>query len=170
MRTYYGDSQEDFAHRIGKSTGTVGNWERGNATPDVGTLLHVAQTLGISARWLQYGEGDMFDIESRGYLSGKTPTSEQSNASLVGEMGTDYSGHSTRRVLSITIDPEDDVKQIGRWVISMLEDAAEVVVQGADVTKAKEATTEGQRYRWRLVFEPIDPKQSPQQPSGPAQG
>lgn len=55
LRTALGISQEDLAHRCGVHRTFVGHVERGEVNPTLGTLVVVAQGLGVSLTQLVEG-------------------------------------------------------------------------------------------------------------------
>jgi transcriptional regulator with XRE-family HTH domain len=60
LKTLRGDlSQEEFAHRIGFNKNTIGNYERGDRTPDVVFMKAVCENMNVSPEWLLWGEGTM---------------------------------------------------------------------------------------------------------------
>lgn len=50
-------SQAEFAERLGIHKNTLGNYERGQSSPDFGFLLSVCTVFGISPDWLLTGVG-----------------------------------------------------------------------------------------------------------------
>jgi len=54
-----GLSQDEFSQRIGFHKNTIGNYERGERTPDVDFLRAVCEKLDISSEWLLWGKGSM---------------------------------------------------------------------------------------------------------------
>lgn len=58
-RKQCGLSQEGLAQRLGVSRQAVSKWETGDAEPENGNLLLLAQTLGVSVDWLLSGEADI---------------------------------------------------------------------------------------------------------------
>ena len=52
-----GLSQEELAERIGVSRQAVSKWELGDATPEIGKLLLLAQTFGVTTDWLLSEDG-----------------------------------------------------------------------------------------------------------------
>ncbi len=51
-----GLSQEELAEKVGVSRQAVSKWELGDATPEVGKLLQLARTFGVTTDWLLGGE------------------------------------------------------------------------------------------------------------------
>lgn len=58
-RKQCGLSQEGLAQKLGVSRQAVSKWETGDAEPENGNLLLLAQTLGVSVDWLLSGEADI---------------------------------------------------------------------------------------------------------------
>lgn len=56
LRKRQGLSQEELAERIGVSRQAVSNWERGIATPDLGTLDTLAKLFDVDVSSLIYGK------------------------------------------------------------------------------------------------------------------
>ena len=54
-----GLSQEEFSQRIGFNKNTIGNYERGERTPDVVFVKTVCEKLEVSPEWLLWGQGPM---------------------------------------------------------------------------------------------------------------
>lgn len=54
-----GLSQEEFSQRVGFNKNTIGNYERGERTPDAVFIKTVCEKLGVSAEWLLWGHGPM---------------------------------------------------------------------------------------------------------------
>lgn len=50
-------SQAEFAERLGIHKNTLGNYERGQSSPDFGLLLSVCTVFGVSPDWLLTGAG-----------------------------------------------------------------------------------------------------------------
>ena len=55
-RVLHGYSQEELAEKIGKSTGYIGQIERGETNPSAQTLAKFIEVLGIDANTLFYDE------------------------------------------------------------------------------------------------------------------
>ena len=53
-------TQAEFADILGIHKNTLGNYERGQRTPDVEFLALVSKKLGVSTHWLVFGEGPVF--------------------------------------------------------------------------------------------------------------
>lgn len=54
-----GLSQEEFSQHIGFNKNTIGNYERGERTPDVVFLKTICEKLNVSPDWLLWGQGPM---------------------------------------------------------------------------------------------------------------
>ena len=52
-----GLSQEELAEKVGVSRQAVSKWELGDATPEVGKLLLLARTFGVTTDWLLSEDG-----------------------------------------------------------------------------------------------------------------
>ena len=60
LRQKKGWTQGELAAAVGVSQGSIGNIESGiRPNPRAATVLGIAKALGVSAQWLQSGEGDM---------------------------------------------------------------------------------------------------------------
>lgn len=60
LRTAKGWTQGELAAAVGVSQGSIGNIESGiRENPRAATILGIAKALGVSAQWLQSGEGPM---------------------------------------------------------------------------------------------------------------
>lgn len=84
-------SQTAFAESIGMVRGRYKNYEDGTVIPDESTLKLICLTFGVSRRWLETGEGEMFlppqeteDIsaELRRVLRGKGETAQSALLAL----------------------------------------------------------------------------------------
>lgn len=53
-------SQREFGERLGVSRDVISNLEYGRVPPKELLLRHICDQYGVSARWLQTGEGEMF--------------------------------------------------------------------------------------------------------------
>ncbi len=56
-----GLSQEELAEKVGVSRQAVSKWELGDATPEVGKLLALARTFGVTTDWLLSEDGPAAD-------------------------------------------------------------------------------------------------------------
>lgn len=63
-RKMYGFSQEVLAEKIGKSTGYIGQVERGETLPSIQTLALLIEVLGIDANTLFYNDSQSPYISS----------------------------------------------------------------------------------------------------------
>lgn len=54
-------SQDEFSQRVGFNKNSIGNYERGERTPDVVFLKTVCEKFGASSNWLLFGTGPVYD-------------------------------------------------------------------------------------------------------------
>ncbi len=59
-----GLSQEELAEKVGVSRQAVSKWELGDATPEVGKLVLLAKTFGVTTDWLLSEDGPPSDTPS----------------------------------------------------------------------------------------------------------
>jgi transcriptional regulator with XRE-family HTH domain len=52
------ESQADFARRLKADKNTIGNYERGDRSPDLDFLIRLKEVTGVSLDWLATGEGE----------------------------------------------------------------------------------------------------------------
>lgn len=139
IRSALGDSQAGFAQRIGKSPGTISNWEREEVEPEDGTDLLLSDRAGVSLRWLRTGEGEMFSpydatlSPGRGIIENTTPTRQPITSKHEGDM---------------TYDPS--------WGVPILLSAHAAMMHKDDLEKARTMKEAGRRFRVRLVVEEED--------------
>ncbi|MFO7612870.1 MAG: helix-turn-helix domain-containing protein [Clostridia bacterium] len=82
-----GLSQEDLAQRIGVSRQAVSKWETGDSEPEVGKLLLLSETFGVSLDWLLSREGISDDKDAAiSNDSSLSPSWVDSVPGLVGRM------------------------------------------------------------------------------------
>ena len=65
LRKEMGLTQKQFGERIGVQRGTVANYERGRNIPNETVLLMICREFGVRREWLETGEGDKFEKNSR---------------------------------------------------------------------------------------------------------
>lgn len=58
-------TQKQFGERIGVQRGTVANYERGRNIPNETVLLMICREFGVRREWLETGEGEKFEKNSR---------------------------------------------------------------------------------------------------------
>lgn len=68
-----GLSQEELAERVGVSRQAVSKWELGDATPEVGKLLQLARTFGVTTDWLLGEDAPEEDAPPRHDETAQTP-------------------------------------------------------------------------------------------------
>ena len=56
-------SQREFGERLGVSRDVISNLEYGRVKEKELLLRHICQLYGVNERWMQTGEGEMFDNE-----------------------------------------------------------------------------------------------------------
>lgn len=56
-------SQREFGERLGVSRDVISNLEYGRVKEKELLLRHICQLYGVNERWMQTGEGEMFDTE-----------------------------------------------------------------------------------------------------------
>lgn len=149
IRSALGDSQTSFAQRIGKSPGTISNWEREEVEPEDGTDLLLADRAGVSLRWLRTGEGEMFSAYDIGMSpgSGTMKNTTPINSTITSTTGGD-----------MTYDPS--------WVVPMLLSAHVAKMHSSDLERARRMKEAGLRFIVRLVVEEPDNDKEPPPPKG----
>ena len=65
LRKEMGLTQKQFGERIGVQRGTVANYERGRNIPNETVLFMICREFGVRREWLETGEGDKFEKNSR---------------------------------------------------------------------------------------------------------
>ena len=65
LRKEMGLTQKQFGERIGVQRGTVANYERGRNIPNETVLLMICREFGVRREWLETGEGEKFEKNSR---------------------------------------------------------------------------------------------------------
>ena len=65
LRKEMGLTQKQFGERIGVQRGTVANYERGRNIPNETGLLMICREFGVRREWLETGEGEKFEKNSR---------------------------------------------------------------------------------------------------------
>lgn len=65
LRKEMGLTQKQFGERIGVQRGTVANYERGRNIPNETVLLMICREFGVRREWLESGEGEKFEKNSR---------------------------------------------------------------------------------------------------------
>ena len=65
LRKEMGLTQKQFGERIGVQRGTVANYERGRNIPNETVLLMICREFGVRREWLETGEGEKFENNSR---------------------------------------------------------------------------------------------------------
>ena len=139
IRSALGDSQTSFAQRIGKSPGTISNWEREEVEPEDGTDLLLADRAGVSLQWLRTGEGEMFSAYDTGLSPGQRDTTPAYQTTATSNQEGD-----------MTYDPG--------WVVPILLSAYVAIMHRDDLERARIMKEAGRRFRVRLVVEEEDPK------------
>jgi len=145
IRSALGDSQTSFAQRIGKSPGTISNWEREEVEPEDGTDLLLADRAGVSLRWLRTGEGEMFTA----YDTGLSPL----GATMQTTTPTHHSHTTSTTGGDMIYDPS--------WVVPMLLSAHIAIMHSSDLEKARRMKEAGRRFAVRLVVEEQDNDKEP---------
>ena len=59
-------SQESLGERVGRSGGSVSEWERAEAMPDFFTVIALAREFGVEPGWLAFGKGPKYIEEDGG--------------------------------------------------------------------------------------------------------
>ena len=57
-------SQTEVGAALGVTGVAVGSWEAGKKTPDLDTIVRLAQALRVNRAWLAFGDGTMRDSAS----------------------------------------------------------------------------------------------------------
>ena len=65
LRKEMGLTQKQFGERSGVQRGTVANYERGRNIPNETVLLMICREFGVRREWLETGEGEKFEKNSR---------------------------------------------------------------------------------------------------------
>lgn len=65
LRKEMGLTQKQFGEQIGVQRGTVANYERGRNIPNETVLLMICREFGVRREWLETGEGEKFEKNSR---------------------------------------------------------------------------------------------------------
>ena len=60
LRKYLKLSQIEFANKIGSSQSAVTAWESGSRVPVSSAIGMICRVFGVSEKWLETGEGEMF--------------------------------------------------------------------------------------------------------------
>ena len=60
IRKHYALTQEQFAKKIGKTSGFISNIENGRCGLSDSTIQSICSTFGINGEWLRTGNGSMF--------------------------------------------------------------------------------------------------------------
>lgn len=61
LRKALGLKQREVAERLGIATGTVGQWECGDAVPGEARVYQLCKEYNVRRAWLERGEGEMFE-------------------------------------------------------------------------------------------------------------
>lgn len=66
LREKIGITQKEMGEAIGKSWRTIQDYEYQKSTPPLRTLKMIAVTYGVSLKWLETGDGEVFESKSSG--------------------------------------------------------------------------------------------------------
>lgn len=65
LRKSLGLTQKQFGEKIGVQRGTVTNYELGRNIPTETVRLMICKVYGVRRKWLETGEGEMFEQKTR---------------------------------------------------------------------------------------------------------
>ena len=98
LRKSLGLTQKQFGEKIGIQRGTVTNYELGRNIPTETVRLMICKVYGVRRKWLETGEGEMFEQKTRyeqawdmseKYLSNENEMFRQRLISAISELSED---------------------------------------------------------------------------------
>ena len=98
LRKSLGLTQKQFGEKIGVQRGTVTNYELGRNIPTETVRLMICKVYGVRRKWLETGEGEMFEQKTRyeqawdmseKYLSNENEMFRQRLISEISELSED---------------------------------------------------------------------------------
>ncbi len=98
LRKSLGLTQKQFGEKIGVQRGTVTNYELGRNIPTETVRLMICKVYGVRRKWLETGEGEMFEQKTRyeqawdmseKYLSNENEMFRQRLISAISELSED---------------------------------------------------------------------------------
>ncbi|GAA5109841.1 helix-turn-helix transcriptional regulator [Bartonella jaculi] len=103
VRKLVGLSRDIFSLKIGISIQGLGNYERGDRTPDATVLSSYGEKFGVNLNWLLTGEDEMFTNMAKAKASGLKL--QAIPAGLMKKLG--YLAYTTYHNAKIKLPPED---------------------------------------------------------------
>ena len=143
-------SREKVAQGLDMSSRTVERWEKGDTQPGEEEMELLCAVLGVGVDWLLTGEGEMLvgNLPRREYVTEKTPTGESAKP-RIGTPGV--VGYTAGSVITITIDPGEDMTYPTSWAVPILTSAESVVMNLNDFERARQLYENGKGFKVRLT-------------------
>lgn len=105
LREKIGITQKEMGEAIGKSWRTIQDYEYQKSTPPFRTLKMIATTYGINIKWLETGEGEIFEQESqRNYQSITGNKNIQVNSGSINQNKYDNLPNELKELINLLIE------------------------------------------------------------------